>query len=432
MFLPFSIFSRFTSNALWSLSGAIFLRGSTLLATIFVARIIGKEAFGEYAIVQNTLMMIATITGVGLSMTGTKYVAGYTDINKLGRIISLIICTSLISGLLGSSLIYFLSDIISEKVLQTAKLKDYFFIGATAVVFNVIISAITGVLSGLNKFKDLAIINLIVGFSTFSLLLLLSNSYGVYGAIIGFVLSAIINCLLCLFFLYRYCAVAQIQINFMTSWTEYSILTKFSLPTVIGNVVVMLAVWISNILIVKQTVGGYSELAIINAALQWQNAILFVPNTLTPVILTALSKSYTERSYKDYSNVIKLSFYVTCLVSGCICLILFFFADSLMGLYGTNFSIYGLVLKLIIISSFLISINNVIGQILASIGTMWTGFMFNLCWAMVFSISSFYGIKYYGLYGLAWAYILSYFIHSVWQFSFIYFKIKKSNSDFAL
>jgi len=46
-----------------------------LLGWIVVARILGKEEFGQLAIVQSTVGMLGVIAGLGLGLTATKHVA---------------------------------------------------------------------------------------------------------------------------------------------------------------------------------------------------------------------------------------------------------------------------------------------------------------------------------------------------------------------
>jgi Na+-driven multidrug efflux pump len=52
---------------------------------------------------------------------------------------------------------------------------------------------------------------------------------------------------------------------------------------------------------------------------------------------------------------------------------------------------------------------------------MWIGFSFNLMWATVFLILSYYFIQNgYGVTGLALANLIAYFAHSLWQTSYVF------------
>jgi len=68
----------------------------------------------------------------------------------------------------------------------------------------------------------------------------------------------------------------------------------------------------------------------------------------------------------------------------------------------------------------LISLNNIVGQAITSKGRMWTGFIFNIFWAISLLATSYYFIeKGYGVTGVAIANFMSYVLHSLWQFVYV-------------
>ena len=82
----------------WSVIGSIISRGVLFMAWILMARILGKEAYGEYGLIRNTVLMFATFAGFGMGITGMKFIAQYIDIDrsKAGRIASLTLSFSAI------------------------------------------------------------------------------------------------------------------------------------------------------------------------------------------------------------------------------------------------------------------------------------------------------------------------------------------------
>ena len=56
----------------WSVAGALSSRVVGLLASIIVARILGKSGFGELGFVQSTTNMYMTFAQFGLGMTVTR------------------------------------------------------------------------------------------------------------------------------------------------------------------------------------------------------------------------------------------------------------------------------------------------------------------------------------------------------------------------
>ena len=68
-----------------------------------------------------------------------------------------------------------------------------------------------------------------------------------------------------------------------------------------------------------------------------------------------------------------------------------------------------------------ITVNNVIGQAIASQGKMWLGFYVNLIWAIVLLISCYMLVVIFpmGAVGISLAYLISYITHTIVQFIYI-------------
>ena len=62
-------------GAFWSLLGTVVSRGLSLASSVFVARWLGKESFGEFGVLQTTVGMFAVFAGFGMGLTATKHVA---------------------------------------------------------------------------------------------------------------------------------------------------------------------------------------------------------------------------------------------------------------------------------------------------------------------------------------------------------------------
>src|SRR4051812_46502770 len=82
---------RVLSGALWSLGGAISGKGLSLLSSIYAARMLGKERFGEFGIIQNSIASFGLAAGLGFGLAATKYVAEFrtTDPARVARILAL-------------------------------------------------------------------------------------------------------------------------------------------------------------------------------------------------------------------------------------------------------------------------------------------------------------------------------------------------------
>ena len=91
---------RLAHGAFWTLFGQVTARTLGLLSSIFVARLLGKNGFGELGIVQSTANMFQVLAGTAIGLTATKHVAEFrnSDPKRAGRIIALSNVTSVIVG----------------------------------------------------------------------------------------------------------------------------------------------------------------------------------------------------------------------------------------------------------------------------------------------------------------------------------------------
>jgi O-antigen/teichoic acid export membrane protein len=108
---PSSLHSRFQTGVAFNLVGTFFNQGSTFVVNIVVANLLGRQIFGEYAIVQNTLVAVSVFVQLGIGYVATKYVAELrsTDRERTGRILGMLCGFSTILAGIASLTLLFLS-----------------------------------------------------------------------------------------------------------------------------------------------------------------------------------------------------------------------------------------------------------------------------------------------------------------------------------
>jgi O-antigen/teichoic acid export membrane protein len=228
-----------------------------------------------------------------------------------------------------------------------------------------------------------------------------------------------------LLFIFNYCSLrkvfySQYDVNIFRkkNFEEINILWKFSLPAILAGLMVSPVVWLCNYFLVNQP-GGYVEMAEFDIANQWRNTLLFIPAALSQIALPLLTSALNDnKNYKKIFNLnIKINFYL-----GFIMTVTFVaLSPFIIDFYGENYkrAIYPLIIMFT--TTFLITVNNVIGQAIASQGKMWYGFYVNTIWAIVLIICSYILIVKYqlGAIGLSLAFLISYIIHTPIQFLLI-------------
>jgi len=420
--------SRMAQGAFWSIGGAVISRGLMLFASILVARMLGREVYGEFGMIRTTLNMFLVFAGFGLGMTATKHVAEFrvTDPTRAGRIMAISGLFAVGTGTLVALGLYIFAPWLAFHTINAPHLVGELRIGAFILLLNALNGAQTGALAGFEAFKAIAKVNLVVGLASFPLLVGGAYFGGLRGAVWALAVNMIINWLLNHLALRREAARHQVPFSCKECFTEWPILWRFSLPAAMSGIMLSPVLWATNAMLVNQR-GGYGQMGLYDAANQWRMAILFIPGVVGQIVLPMLANLNGLDDQVRYRKALKCN----ALINGCVALVVALpvalLAHPIMRSYGPDFEEGALSLALLSMSTILVALNSVVGQAIASKGRMWIGFIFNLMWATVFLALSYYFIHNgYGVVGLALANLIAYLAHSIWQAGYV-FKVILAN-----
>ena len=408
---------RLAKGVFWSLAGVLISRAFMLAASVGVARILGKKGFGELGIIQATVGMFGALAGFGLGLTATKHVAEFRhrEPQRAGGVIRLSGIVAFISGGMMSLCLVIFAPWLAENSISAPHLASALQIGAVVLFISALTGAQTGALSGFEAFKAIAHINLLSGLSSFPILIGGAYLGGLTGTVWALAINLTVNWLLNHLVLKREAKRFGVPLSSDNWRSELPVLWRFSLPAVLGSILLAPANWACGALLVNQP-DGYAEMGIYNAAKQWQLAILFIPGILAQVILPLLSNLNTESKVLQYQKILKFNIFLNAGIALIVIVPLFFFANLIMSVYGPGFERGLDVLRILALSAVLVAVNNVIGQGIASKGRMWTGFLFNALWAMALLGTTWIFIRLgFGGIGLAYATLIAYAFHTVWQ-----------------
>ena len=69
-----SLRARLTRGLTWNIAGALFAQGSLFLCNIVLANILGRTGYGEFGMIQNTILTLAGVAQLATGFTATKHV----------------------------------------------------------------------------------------------------------------------------------------------------------------------------------------------------------------------------------------------------------------------------------------------------------------------------------------------------------------------
>lgn len=417
--------NRLAKGAFWSIAGALISRGLMLIASIFVARALGKTGFGELGMIQSTIGMFGVFAGFGLGLTATKHVAEFRQSapEQAGRIIALSELVAIATGGLMAMVLFFLAPWLAEHTINSPHLAGVLRIGALILFVSALNGAQTGALSGFEAFKTIAYVNLFVGLISFPILIGGAYFGGLYGAVWALVINLCFNWIFNQLALRKETRRYKITILFEGISRELSVLWKFSLPAVLAGSMVGPINWICNAMLVNQP-DGYGEMGIFNAANQWYIMLFFLPNLLGQVVLPILSERFGQKDMKQSLKTMIFSIKINALLVLPLVLLASIASTYIMSLYGEGFRNGWPTLVVVLLTTGLLAIEIPVGQIIAASGRMWIGFAMNMGWAIVFILGT-RCLVHIGSLGLALAWMIAYIVHATWTFAFAFSLVRK-------
>src|SRR5690554_2454665 len=248
--------NQLINDSFWSLLGNIIGKGLALVAGVFVARFLGKDIYGEYGIIKNTIMAISVLSTFGLGYTSTKYISDF-KINKpdyLKVTVKYITRITLVFSSVMAVFLFFFSTYIAERVLNAPSLNVALKLLSVLVIFNAITVTQIGVLAGFGKFKKLARINSIIGGVTFIVSVVLTYYFDLNGALSALLIVQILNCVL------NYLEVKNSLLKSSNEVKKDKPLLKsiiiFSSPVAMQEILYSVAQWLGALLLIKHTTFG--------------------------------------------------------------------------------------------------------------------------------------------------------------------------------
>ncbi len=402
---------RLAKGAFWSLAGTLISRGLGLVAGVFVARLLGREGYGQLGVVQSTLGMFGVFAGFGMGLTTNKHVAEFknTDPARAGRIIGVSSLVAWGTGSLMTLVLFLLAPWLSRTTLGSQEMSGFLQVGALLLLLGGVNGAQTGALAGFEAFKTIARINLITGLAAFPITLMAAWYWGVMGSVWALVLNLMLNCGFNFFALRREASSANMQLDYQHCFQEWPILWRFSLPAVLGGALVGPITWAVNALLVNQP-DGYAQMGIYNAVVRIKLVADMVLGMLLAPLLPMLSERYAACDVRGFQRTVRSAFMLAFLVTVPFALLQIAAPQITMLPYGHAYAGHDSVVQWLMAELAILGIFTPITQMVSSMNKMWFGLAFNLVWALIYGVFAWLLVPRYGAAGLAASPILAHLV----------------------
>jgi O-antigen/teichoic acid export membrane protein len=360
-----------------NLVATIFNQGSTFIVNIFLARILAQQGFGEYAMVQSTLLTISILSQVAIGNTVLKYTAElrHRDPQRAGRIMGLCGSVSIIMAGIGTLLLLVLAPWLANHVLKAENLITPLMMGSGYLFFSTISGYQTGVLSGLEAYRSLAIAGVVNGI-VYTIVISLGAWWGgLNGAFIGLSISALVFFVIQARFLRFENRIHGIKPQYRSNvMSEKATILNFVLPIAIAQFYSPPMVWLAKSFLVSQP-GGYKEMALYGAASNLQSLVMFLPGVIQAVGLAILNNESAKGNITRQRRLFWYNVLYIFLLSLAGSLIIGFWGQPILQLFGKGFEAGNTILWALLIAGIFQALTLALYQYILTKSKIWVQFI---------------------------------------------------------
>lgn len=372
------------SDSMWAVMGNGLGNFLLLAAGIVIARLLGKDLYGEYGMVKTTMFNIAAFSTFGLGYTSTKFVSEF--IQKDSTYIKDIARKSLLITLVSSSTLCVILFLFAEQLatfINAPELATPFRFLGIIMICRAMATTSGAICAGFKDFKNVGINNVLSGLSLLIFGFVLTYYNSVTGSLIALFLSQLIICVSNLLLVNKH--IKNLPTESKRIETN---LFRYSLPVALQELSYMVSTWGATLLLTKYASLG--EVGIWTAAQQWNAIVLFIPGLLLNVVLAYLSGSIDT---SQHESMLKKMLLINFLCALAPLLIVVLLSNFIVSMYGSTFVGMNVVLNTLLLSTIFMCLSNVLQSDFISLGKNWELLLARFLRDAILLISLFIAIK---------------------------------------
>jgi O-antigen/teichoic acid export membrane protein len=358
--------------------------------------------FGEYNVIQTTVGMFGTVSGLGLGLAATKLIAEFRDrdIIRVGKIISTLYLLSFLISLFVAVIFFSTAGIVSNNLLNNDKLTLLLQITSIIVIFDAIAGVQNGVLTGFEAFKEITFIGIIVGVLSAPLLVIGAFYYGLTGLTVMLLFSRLINVIANRIYLDKKFKVYEIKVKSQFNIEVVRDIFAIGMPSFFAGLSTNAFNWISTTVFVNQPF-GYQALGTFNTANQLRTIVTLLPESAGKVTMPQLANAFGNQDFKKFRKTVAFTFFWNLTLSVIPAIALFFFGGLFQNFFGDKFNLSNSLIFVVLATGVIVALSNAIGYIFICSNLMWYDFLLRIFWGItLILLILFYG-KFNGAMGYA-------------------------------
>lgn len=349
--------SKFLKGTFILLVAGLVTRVLGFINRIVIARFIGEEGVGLYMMAFPTLVLVVTITQMGLPVAISKNVAeaeARGDFPKIKKILVVSLATTISLSILFTPALIFLAPYLSETLFTDPRTKWPLLAIAPIVPIVAVSSVLRGYFQGRQNMRPSAISQVIEQLVRITLIAVLTKTfipYGIEYAAAGAMIASVIGEFVSLIYLmttFKLRKKFRLRKNFFqyvqTGQSTFHDLMKIALPTT-GSRLIGSVSWFFEPIVVAHSLAIAGVAAV--AATKQYGALTgfampllllpsFITNSLSTSLVPAISEANSRKNMKVIEHLLQQSLRYSLLTGGLAIVVLYVLAEPLMTLmYGT-------------------------------------------------------------------------------------------------
>lgn len=386
----------------WTIASVGLERIISLVQTILIARYLGVEDYGRFGLIFSTIGLLASVAGIQLGTTATAYLARYrtTDPAAAGGVIVLTESLSFIIALVCVAVALIEPEQAAAWLLKDAAYAPVMLVAGMLVVLAVITGVQEGILQGFEAFRALAWVRVGLAVLTFIMIIAIGGDYGLHGILSVVVVGAALRFAVLMLIQKQLWRTAGLRYSWDAMWSMSRALIEFSIPAVIGNLLLGGALWYGTYLL-SRSATGFDDVALASAAQQWRGPVLFLNSSLATVAIPLMSRP-AESEGGGAHRIHRLNIWSNLAIAFASCAVIALASTPILMAYAPSFIEHRWAFLLIVASVIGQSHVQILFQLLTSMRRLWRVLYYQMLFIIPFAAGYEFVVPEWGLMGFAW------------------------------
>jgi O-antigen/teichoic acid export membrane protein len=369
-----SVRDRLAGAVMWSVVAMGISNAAGLATGVVLARLLGREGYGEVGVIVASCSLFAQLGGLGLGLTATKYSAQMRSVDtaSVGRFLGGILLLASLSSLVAGLLVAIFAPQLAH-VLNRSGLVNPLRLAGLVLCLQGIDSVQGAILAGYEAFAALARVMLLRVLVNVPATIIGAYAYGLNGVVGAMAVTSVFTVGVNRAALKSIFSRAGITIRYVVDLGMLRPLWEFTLPAFLTTIVTLVSTWGVNAVLVNQP-DGYFQMGLFNAANQWRALGTFIPSVFNQATFSINSNLFATNRGSYHRSVVG-NLVVQGTVAAIVVILLSVLAPYLMRLYGSQFQGAADVLVLLALGWFLVTPTGVFWSAAVSRDQAWSNLL---------------------------------------------------------